>query len=109
MKRKEPSDVHDLSILFGTLQCLDGDDEFKLLTTAIHSNDYNENILKNAQQRYCRYLRAIDLTELPILESDLNKFLQSSDNSTKYKLMKKIDIYIYNILIQASPQNKKHC
>ena len=26
-----------------------------------------------------------------------------------YKLMKKIDSYIYNILIQASPQNKKHC
>jgi hypothetical protein len=109
MKRKEPCDVQDLSNLFDTLQCLDGDDEFKLLTVAIHSNNNNENILKNAHQRHCRYLRAIDLTELPLLEAGINKFLQSSDNLSKLKLMKQIDTYIFNILMTGFPKSKKQC
>lgn len=109
MKRKEPCDVQDLSDMFNTLQCLDGEDEFNLLTIAIQSNDNNETILKNAHQRYCRYLRAIDLTDLPLLEAGINKFFQSSDNLSKLKLMKQIDTYIFNILMTGFPKSKKQC
>jgi hypothetical protein len=121
MKRKEPLDLSlgDLTNVFDGLKVLDGDDEFELLVQAIKNNNDNCNeeekqLLKTAHQRYSRYVKAIDLTELPTLENGLNKYFQCSENNdvTKLKLIKQIDNHIYDILSSSSSStsnNKKQC
>mgnify|MGYP001811185925 CR=1 FL=1 len=122
MKRKEPLDLAlgDLTNVFDGLKVLDGDDEFELLVQAIKNNNDNCNeeakqqLLKTAHQRYSRYLKAIDFTELPSLENCLNKYFQCSENNdlTKLKLIKQIDEHIHDILSSSSSsssKNKKQC
>jgi capsid portal protein len=120
MKRKETLDPNNLSDIFDGLKVLDGDDEFLLLIQAIENNNDNcddkarNELTKTAHQRYTRYLKAIDLTDLPFLRGGINKYLQCSktDYVTQLKLMKQIDEYIYDIL--SSPiitplKKKKQC
>lgn len=111
MKRKTETQEQNVDALLEELsgmRFIDGEEELSLLVDAINNEDYSEEtmeiLLRNADERYKRYLTSINLEDQPLLKAGIEDYFQQSDDKKKYRLMRQIDKYIYSILDDTMPE-----
>jgi len=96
-------DIEQLLQGIESINIFDSNEEYNLLYESISASKPSHDLLVKATKRYNRYLSNIDLTEYPKLKKHILSFLQydcldSQNITTCFKLMKKIDSFIYNIV-----------
>jgi len=108
------SEFDELELDLKSLKIIDSQEEYDLLMKCYNVSQTDDNIisiLNETYLRYNRYIKALNLSAYPEIDTNITKYLQlniSFNQVDAFNLMKKIDTMFINLITEQSTESTSH-